>query len=213
RFPTLRFAFLEGGAAWARSLYCELVSHWKKRNRAAMENYNPASMDRAMFVTLAQRYGGMILAEKAEHLADLYRSAGTDPALIDEWAQSQIRSAEDIRDIFAERFFFGCEGDDPLNMIAFDPMGTPFETQLRAFYGSDIGHWDVPDMREVLQETCELVEDGLMNQDQLRDFVFANPVELWTATNPTFFKGTVVESEVAKLLAARPKARPTIKPS
>jgi len=35
-----------------------------------------------------------------------------------------------------------------------------------------------------------------------RDFVFANPVRLWTALNPDFFKGTAVEGSVAKLLAA-----------
>jgi hypothetical protein len=52
------------------------------------------------------------------------------------------------------------KGDDPLNMIAFDPMGTPFETKLRAFYGSDIGHWYVPDMRQVLAEVYELVEEA-----------------------------------------------------
>jgi predicted TIM-barrel fold metal-dependent hydrolase len=206
RFPTLRFAFLEGGAAWARTLFCELISHWKKRNRAAMENYNPANMDRAMLVGLARRYGGKSLAERAEQLSELYGSTGIDPALIDEWAPSGVRSAEDIRDIFSERFFFGCEGDDPLNMIAFNPMGSPFAAQLRAFYGSDIGHWDVPDMSDVLEEACELVEDGLMNHDQLRDFVFVNPVNMWTATNPDFFKGTVVEGEVTTLVAAQKAA-------
>jgi hypothetical protein len=36
----------------------------------------------------------------------------------------------------------------------------------------------------------------------LRDFVFVNPVRLWTDMNPEFFKGTVVESQVQKLLAA-----------
>src|SRR5271166_554918 len=202
RFLQLRFGFLEGGAVWARTLYCELISHWKKRNRAAIENYNPANMDRAMFVGLARRYGGKSFAEKAEQLSALYGSTGIDPTLIDEWAPSGVRSAEDIRDIFSKRFFFGCEGDDPLNMIAFNPMGSPFAAQLRAFYGSDIGHWDVPDMNQVLEEACELVEDGLMNQDQLRDFVFVNPVKMWTATNPDFFKGTVVEGEVARLMAA-----------
>ena len=34
-----------------------------------------------------------------------------------------------------------------------------------------------------------------------RDFVFTNPVTLWTAMNPDFFKGTVVEGAVEKLLA------------
>ena len=36
RFPQLTFAFMEGGVAWARALYCDLVSHWEKRNRVAI---------------------------------------------------------------------------------------------------------------------------------------------------------------------------------
>ena len=31
RFPQLKFAFMEGGVGWARTLYCDLVSHWAKR--------------------------------------------------------------------------------------------------------------------------------------------------------------------------------------
>jgi len=27
-----------GGVAWARNLYCDLISHWEKRNREAVEN-------------------------------------------------------------------------------------------------------------------------------------------------------------------------------
>jgi hypothetical protein len=31
--------------------------------------------------------------------------------------------------------------------------------------------------------------------------MFVNPVTLWTGMNPDFFKGTVVEKDVGKLLA------------
>ena len=37
RFPELNFAFLEGGAAWAVSLFADLIGHWEKRNRTAMD--------------------------------------------------------------------------------------------------------------------------------------------------------------------------------
>ena len=69
-------------------------------------------------------------------------------------------------------------------------------------FSSDIGHWDVPDMRAVAQEAHELVDDGVITQADFRDFVFVNPVRLWTDMNPNFFKGTIVESEVDKLLRA-----------
>ena len=40
----------------------------------------------------------------------------------------------------------------------------------------------------------------VFTEDNFRDFVFVNPAKLWTDMNPDFFKGTVVEQDVAKLL-------------
>jgi hypothetical protein len=48
-------------------------------------------------------------------------------------------------------------------------------------------------MEHVLEEVYEPLEHGLVDENDLRDFVFANPVRLWTSTNPEFFRGTVVE--------------------
>jgi hypothetical protein len=67
-------------------------------------------------------------------------------------------------------------------------------------FGSDIGHWDVPVMADVLEEVYEPVDDGLVTADDLRDFVFADPVRLWTSTNPRFFAGTVVEDAAAAVI-------------
>ena len=70
---------------------------------------------------------------------------------------------------------------------------------LRPIFSSDVGHFDVVDMSEVLEEAHELVEHGMITPDELREFVFTNPVRLHTALNPDFFTGTVVEGAVAKL--------------
>jgi hypothetical protein len=78
----------------------------------------------------------------------------------------------------------------------------PHATRLNAIFSSDIGHWDVPDMTEVTAEAYELVEHGLITEDDFRDFVFANPARLWTSMNSDFFEGTAVEHEVKQLLAA-----------
>ena len=69
-------------------------------------------------------------------------------------------------------------------------------------FGSDIGHFDVPDMREVLPEAYEMVEEEMITEDEFKDFVFTNAVKLWTAVNPDFFKGTVVEDAAKKAMAA-----------
>ena len=68
---------------------------------------------------------------------------------------------------------------------------------MQAVFGSDIGHWDVPLMDEVLEEVYEPLEHGMLDEADLRDFVFANPVRLWTSTNPEFFTGTIVEHAAA----------------
>ena len=39
RHPRLRFAFQEGGVAWASALLAGLVGHYEKRNRQAIEHY------------------------------------------------------------------------------------------------------------------------------------------------------------------------------
>ena len=41
RFPELNFAFLEGGAGWACSLYADLIGHWEKRNRRRSRTRTP----------------------------------------------------------------------------------------------------------------------------------------------------------------------------
>ena len=46
-------------------------------------------------------------------------------------------------------------------------------------FASDIGHWDVPDIREVLPEAWELVEDGHINEADFRALTFENACELW----------------------------------
>ena len=79
----------------------------------------------------------------------------------------------------------------------------PLHLKFNAILGSDIGHWDVPDMSKVLEETYEPFEKGLFSAEELRDFVFTNPVRLWTAQNPGFFKSTVVEDQVARAMATR----------
>ena len=65
---------------------------------------------------------------------------------------------------------------------------------------SDIGYWVVTDMNEVVEEAHELVDDGLITEQDFRDYTFTNAARLYAGMNPDFFKGTVCEATVAKLL-------------
>ena len=205
RFPTLNFAFLEGGVGWACALYSDLIGHWKKRNPAALEDINPANIDRELMMRLFREYGGPDLADKVELLRNPGRSLSprtSDPeASLDDFAACGIEHPEDIRELFVRRFYFGCESDDPINAWAFNAKANPFNARLGAVFGSDIGHFDVQDMTDVLHEAYELVEEGLITDTDFRDFVFTNPVRLWTANNPHFFKGTAVEKQASTILA------------
>jgi hypothetical protein len=46
-----------------------------------------------------------------------------------------------------------------------------------------------------------MVEHDWITESDFRDFVFTNPVEFFTRQNASFFRGTVVEADVAALLA------------
>jgi hypothetical protein len=105
-----------------------------------------------------------------------------------------VAGHKDIEEIFTQRFYFGCEADDPMNALAFARKLNPTGSELRAMFASDIGHWDVPDVREVLPEAWELVENGVLDEAQFRAFSCDNVIALLTAANPNFFEGTVVEA-------------------
>jgi hypothetical protein len=78
----------------------------------------------------------------------------------------------------------------------------PFGAKLNAIFSSDIGHFDVIDMRHPLPEAYELVEDGHITTDDFRAFTFANAVTLWGTQNPKFFEATRVAKQAATVLAA-----------
>jgi predicted TIM-barrel fold metal-dependent hydrolase len=211
RFPALRFGFLEGGTSWAVSLYNDLIEHWEKRNiKTLMANLDPINVDRAMLQRLAREYGGAEYAPYIDALAKSHKSTGARPGLVpehsenlDDWSACGIEKAEDIHDLFVPRFFFGCEADDRTTSMAFNRKINHFGARLNAIFSSDVSHWDVPDMRDTLAEAHELVEEGLMDDGDFRDFTFANLVRLHGGVNPDFFKGTAVESDAAKVLQQR----------
>ncbi|PYM92171.1 MAG: amidohydrolase [Candidatus Rokuibacteriota bacterium] len=203
RFPELNFAFLEGGVGWACSLYADLIGHWEKRKRDALENTNPARLDRAALLAYAEKYAKPSVLEavrRGEGLDDNGDGTGGVEDL-DDYSRCEITRKQDFHDLYVKRFYFGCEADDPINAWAFDRKANPGKARLNAFFSSDIGHFDVPDMTDVVPEAYELVEHGLLNDDDFRDFVFTNAVRFWGEVNPDFFKGTVVEKQAAEVLA------------
>ena len=202
RFPKLKVAFLEGGVGWASMLYNSLVERFEKRNiKELLRSLDPARTDRNKMGQLFRKYGGAILSAKADLLAKgegLMLGQKEDRAYIDDFAACGVSSAKALAGQFVNSFYFGCEGEDRMTAVAFDRRFNHYGAQLNAIFSSDLGHWDVPDMAEVLPETYELVEHGMLNEADFRKFVFGNVVEMYTAMNPRFFAGTSVEAAVEK---------------
>ena len=187
RFPALRFALLEGGVGWACNLVTDLVAHWEKRSGPMEAHVRPSNLDRPMLKELFLRWGGQAYEELDELMGCLslvppfksveemtereYRGE------IDDFAAAHVGSADELRRQLTERFYFGCEADDPTTAWAFDRRG---RHRLRPIFSSDVGHFDVTDMTEVLEEAHELVEHGLITTDDFREFVFGNAARLHT---------------------------------
>jgi predicted TIM-barrel fold metal-dependent hydrolase len=203
RHPDLNFAFLEGGVGWACNLLSDLIGHWEKRNKTYMHaNLKPTNFDVDAFRVLYEkytqnlpRYKGKLDDIVARNL-DSLESETSQQELTDrdgdsdDFAAVRVDSEDDVRRLFSDTSYFGCEADDPMTALAFDDR---LNLKLKPLFGSDISHFDVTDCSETVEEAWELVDEGLITKKDFRDFTFANTVHLYKRMNPDFFKGTVVE--------------------
>jgi len=197
RFPKLNIAFLEGGAGWAASLINDITEHWEKRQiRELRAHRDPALLDRAGLAEMFRRHGaGIVKGDRSleEYDSVFLSKPGADPDdQLDEWAAAGIARKADIGARFLPNFYFGCEADDRMNGVAFDPRFNPFGAKLNAFLGSDINHWDVPDPTVVVAEAWELVEKGVLTESDFRAFTCGNVHRLHAGMNADFFQGTSV---------------------
>jgi predicted TIM-barrel fold metal-dependent hydrolase len=212
RFPELNFAFLEAGVAWAVNLCIDLMLIFGKFGRAGLErdlhphNLNPLHL-RELFDTYASdpAFNGRVARIFDENNLWPNQPGMTAEDLIaraadwDEFAAAHITNSEQIRDLFSTRFYFGCESDDPTTRWAFDERSS-LGARFQPIFSSDISHFDVTDMTEVLEEAWELVEQDLIDEPAFRALTFSNTVTLHGRMNPNFFKGTSVEDAALREL-------------
>ena len=204
RFPTLRFGFLEGGVAWACSLLGDLVGHWEKRNADSIRSLDPDLLDVDALIALFERYGDNRVRAGLTELRAYFARPSARPEQLDEFAAAALDSVSTLRDRFVPNFYFGCEADDRLVAWAFAEHINAAGARLRPIFGSDISHWDVPDMTEPVEEAFELVEEGAIGEQEFRELVFLNPARLHAGMNPDFFTGTVCEDAVREAIRTSP---------
>ncbi len=211
RYPRLNFGFLEGGAGWGSNLLLDLMGHWEKRSVPAMNAHlRPTNVDLEEFQALFDKYAPPAMRKRYTDLAispdctvpfhSLEELAGREIEAYDDFELCGVSSSDELRNAFSRSFYFGCEADDPMTAVAFDGR---LGIRLKPFFSSDIGHFDVTDMTEVLHEAWELVERGLITEEDFMEFTFINGVELHGRWNRNFFKGTAIESAAAEALAER----------
>ena len=196
------FAFLECGVSWAAQMLCDTLEHWEKRHVGALDRLDPAALDYDALDEFLMRYGGPLAkVDPAERHAAYAREAidSAPPEERDEFAHLGVDSKQEICDLFSENLYFGCEADDRGVASAF-AQSNPRGTTLKAMFSSDIGHWDVVDHEAVVPEAHGLIEKGVVNEDQFKDFTFTHAAEMLLKANPAFFEGTAIESEAAGLL-------------
>ncbi len=191
RFPDLRLAFLEGGVTWAVQMLVDLIGHYEKRGPEGLQAYDPSKLDAKLFDELMEQHAGSM---KTVAGAGEFLKAGFGGVEVHEdFAAAGVHGARDIVEQVTRVCTFGCEADDPLTGIAFDRKRMPLGAEIKAVFSSDIGHWDVPDMRAVLPEAYEHIEHGWLDAGAFRRFMCDNAHRLYSETNPDFFRGTVLD--------------------
>ena len=199
RFPTLQVGFLECGVGWGAQLLADLCDRWSKRGGANIAALDPAQIDRAQWEELMRKHGRGAFDAPAV-LGATWAQSDNPPIELDDFCATGVASPADIVACF-RRFYFGCEADDASIPGAFARATLPGGEALRPVLGSDLGHWDVRDMRGVVPEAAELVDDGLLSPDEFRLFACDNPIRLHGGMNPDFFAGTVVENYAREVLS------------
>jgi predicted TIM-barrel fold metal-dependent hydrolase len=204
RFDQLTFGFLECGVAWGVQLLADLVGRLEKRGADAIGRLDPSLVDLEVWDELLVRYGGELFSDPAVRRA-MAGQSDNPPAELDDFRDAGLDEPGDLAAQF-DRFYFGCEADDATVGWAFAAATNPLGAVLHPMLGSDLGHWDVPDLRGILPEAYELVEEGRLDRAAFRAFACDNPIALHATMNPAFFDGTPVEA-YARALVGTPAAR------
>jgi predicted TIM-barrel fold metal-dependent hydrolase len=199
RFPKLRVGLMEGGVAVGVRIFGDMVGRWHKRGPEGMKNLDMRNIDTTELARLAPRYNPR-LAELPEDR--LIPDLAVEDGEVNDFALTGAKSPEDIRDQFCNGFYWGCEGDDPLVAVAFDPRVNPLGAVVPAFVGSDIGHWDVPNFEHPLQEAYEQIENDLLTPEQFEQFTLTNAVKFYAGDRIDFYAGTAVEAAARKIIEA-----------
>lgn len=150
RFPKLRFGFFEGSVSWFVHTIRQLADRFELRNSRAMKKYDPRLMDSEVIHNIIQsdRFfcaNNITSDMDLAHLNLLVnRADGTH--FVDEWNESGVFDIDDL-DSVVGHCYVSCGVDDYHMLNRSDT-----DTQPNLMFGSDFGHWDGYDLRNLQHE-------------------------------------------------------------
>ena len=188
RFPGLAFGLLEGGVAWA----CALLADLRRALGEAQPRRDPAPRPgahrhRAAAEALRRATATGASAPTSPGLRESFTRLEPEPPELDEWRGAAASSSARGRSSSSS-----CRASTSAARPTTRPWPGPSTRartraarKLRAMFSSDIGHWDVPDMAEILARGPRAGGATASSREaDFRDFVFANPVRFYTSANP-----------------------------
>ena len=171
-----------------------LVEHFEKRGREGLRKRDPKNIEGDLYDRLIVEHGAPMTPVPG--LGNLLRTNLDTPEVFDDFGAAGIESIDDIVRQITTQCFFGCEADDPLAGLAMESKRLPQQCELAPVFSSDIGHWDVAHVHEVIPELEEHLEHGWLSPAGFRAFTCDNAIRLYTEANPEFFAGTAIEPYV-----------------
>ena len=82
-----------------------------------------------------------------------------------------------------------------------DRPGDKMRSGPKAFWGSDINHWDITDASFALSDAYTHMEERLLVEDDFEDYMFTKVILFHAGLNPNSFTGTVLEDAAGKVLS------------
>ena len=210
RFPKLNFAFLEGGVGWASELYAGLISHCGKRNPNGIGNYDPRNLDveqaRRPLRAVRRRHGAGRPDPKDPNFVRWpggwhWLDDATDRARARQ--RSASAAAEDVRRCSRATSTSAARPTTRWWRSAFDEtaqFGAQLEGDLQLGHrplGRDRHGGSARGSPRARRARAHRRGDSSASSSS------RIPAMLHAGMNPDFFKGTVVERDVAKLLGTR----------
>lgn len=188
RFPQLRFGLLEGNGSWGSDIYVHLHERWEKRNRQTVRNDNPANVDAELLHRLCQEYGRFSSAAGAS------TSTPSAPPLLASPRRAAARRSRPTAWTTSSR---PASSNSATSSSASSTAPTSGPSSAPSA-SSDVGHWDVVDFAETLAQSGDLVEQGVLSQEDFQ----APPARVTGFVRTTGDRPTFITSSAATRQAA-----------